>query len=48
MFTNPLFWAITAGVAVVFAVVFFIIGSSHRRKIAEKLSEAQKKKQNAL
>ncbi|MBR5478660.1 MAG: ribonuclease Y [Clostridia bacterium] len=36
MFTDPLFWIITAGVAVVFSVVFFIIGSSHRRKIAEK------------
>ena len=34
--TNPLFWAITAGVAVVFAVIFFILGSSHRKKIAEK------------
>ena len=36
MFTDPMFWIITAGVAVVVAVVFFIIGSSHRKKIAEK------------
>ena len=31
-----LYWLITAAIAVVAAVVFFILGSSHRKKIAEK------------